>query len=113
MTGIRAVQAFRRERANNRTYGDLAEQYRENTARTMGLTGVYDPALKLIGNLTVATALAIGGFRVVDGSMEVGVVVATLLYTNRLFPPSTRMAMFYNSFPSAAAPLEKIPETLR
>ncbi|HLS24749.1 MAG TPA: ABC transporter ATP-binding protein [Beutenbergiaceae bacterium] len=108
MTGIRAVQAFRRERANNRTYGDLAEQYRENTARTMGLTGVYDPALKLIGNLTVATALAIGGFRVLDGSMEVGVLVATLLYTNRFFQPITRMAMFYNSFQSAAAALEKI-----
>ncbi|MGC0251677.1 ABC transporter ATP-binding protein [Pseudactinotalea sp. Z1748] len=108
MTGIRAVQAFRRERTNNDAYGDLTEVYRDNTARTMGLNGIYDPALKLIGNLTVATALAVGGFRVLDGSMEVGVLVATLLYTNRFFQPITRMAMFYNSFQSAAAALEKI-----
>lgn len=108
MTGIRAVQAFRRERTNNDAYGELTEVYRDNTARTMGLNGIYDPALKLIGNLTVATALAVGGFRVLDGSMEVGVLVATLLYTNRFFQPITRMAMFYNSFQSAAAALEKI-----
>lgn len=108
MTGIRAVQAFRREKKNNDTYGEFTEIYRDNTARTMGLTGVFDPSLKLIGNLTVATALAVGGFRVLDGSLEVGVLVATLLYTNRFFQPITRMAMFYNSFQSAAAALEKI-----
>lgn len=108
MTGIRAVQAFRREGRNNEIYGDLTEAYRANTARTMGLNGVYDPTLHLIGNITVAIALAIGGFRVLDGGMEVGVLVASLLYTKRFFQPVTRMAMFYNSFQSAAAALEKI-----
>ncbi len=108
MTGIRAVQAFRREKANNKTYGDLAEKYRANTARTMGLNGIYDPTLQLIGNVTVAIALAIGGFRVLEGNLEVGTLVATLLYTKRFFQPVTRMAMFYNAFQSAAAALEKI-----
>jgi ATP-binding cassette subfamily B protein len=108
MTGIRAVQAFRREDANNQRYGDLTEDYRANTARTMGLNGIYDPALQLTGNVTVAVALAIGGFRVLDGSLEVGVLIATLLYTKRFFQPVQQMAMFYNSFQSASAALEKI-----
>ena len=108
MTGIRAVQAFRREGANNDTYAGFTEEYRQNNARTMGLNGIYDPALQLTGNLTVAAALAIGGFRVLDGGMEVGVLIATLLYTKRFFQPVTQMAMFYNAFQSAAAALEKI-----
>ncbi|HLS12993.1 MAG TPA: ABC transporter ATP-binding protein [Beutenbergiaceae bacterium] len=108
MTGIRAVQAFRREPRNNAVYGGLTEEYRANTARTMSLNGIFDPALHLIGNITVAIALMIGGFRVLEGNLEVGILVATLLYTKRFFQPVTRMAMFYNSFQSAAAALEKI-----
>lgn len=108
MTGMRAVQAFRRERANNVRYGDLTEEYRANNARSFRLNGVLDPALQLTGNLTVVLALAIGGFRVLDGAMEVGTLVAALLYTKRFFQPVQQMAMFYNSFQSASAALEKI-----
>ena len=108
MTGMRAVQAFRREKANDGVYGELTEDYRQNNARTMGLNGIYDPALQLIGNITVAVALAIGAFRVLEGGMEVGTLLATLLYTKRFFQPVQQMGMFYNSFQSASAALEKI-----
>ncbi|WP_277051299.1 ABC transporter ATP-binding protein [Ruania albidiflava] len=108
MTGMRAVQAFRREQANDVVYGELTEDYRRNNVRTMGLNGIYDPALQLIGNVTVAVALAIGAFRVLDGGMEVGTLLATLLYTKRFFQPVQQMGMFYNSFQSASAALEKI-----
>jgi len=108
MTGMRAVQAFRREQANDVVYGELTEDYRRNNVRTMGLNGIYDPALQLIGNVTVAVALAIGSFRVLDGGMEVGTLLATLLYTKRFFQPVQQMGMFYNSFQSASAALEKI-----
>ncbi|WP_147916882.1 ABC transporter ATP-binding protein [Ruania zhangjianzhongii] len=108
MTGMRAVQAFRREKANNGVYGELTEDYRQNNARTMGLNGIYDPALQLIGNVTVAVALAIGSFRLLDGGIEVGTLLATLLYTKRFFQPVQQMGMFYNSFQSASAALEKI-----
>lgn len=108
MTGMRAVQAFRREQANDERYAELSNDYRRNNARTFSLNGVLDPSLQLIGNLTVVIALAIGGYRVLHGDMEVGVLVATLLYTKRFFQPVQQMAMFYNSFQSASAALEKI-----
>src|SRR5690606_25668320 len=108
MTGMRAVQAFRRERANDERYAGLAEDYRRNNMRTFNLNGVFDPALQLIGNLTVAIALAVGGYRVLHGDLEVGVLVATLLYTKRFFQPVQQMAGVYNSFQSATAALEKI-----
>src|SRR4029453_2543089 len=44
---------------------------------------------------------------VVDGGMEVGVLLAALLYTKRFFDPMEDMAMFYNGYQSAASPLEK------
>ena len=112
MTGIRAVQAFRKERRNEREFGDLVEDYRDVNAKVIQLFGIYDPGLLLIGNACVAAVLVVGGFRVVDGGMEVGVLLAAVLYTKRFFDPMEDMAMFYNGYQSAASALEKISGVL-
>ncbi|MFC5790503.1 ABC transporter ATP-binding protein [Agromyces tardus] len=112
MTGIRAVQAFRTERRNQKEFGRLVEDYRDVNARVIQLFGIYDPGLILIGNATVAVVLLVGGFRVIDGGLAIGVLLATLLYTRRFFDPMEDMAMFYNGYQSAASALEKISGVL-
>jgi ATP-binding cassette, subfamily B, bacterial len=108
MTGIRAVKAFRRESDNAARYDELAEDYRRVTVRSINLNGVFQPGLVLIGNVTVAVVLLAGGFRVLGGGLEVGALLALLLATKRFFQPVDQMAMFYNSFQSAQAALEKV-----
>ncbi|WEO76675.1 ABC transporter ATP-binding protein [Cryobacterium sp. SO2] len=112
MTGIRAVKAFRTEPRNERVFGTLVETYRMVNARVIQLFGVFDPGLILIGNVTVAAVLLVGGFRVADGQLAIGALLAALLYTRRFFDPMEEMAMFYNSYQSAAAALEKISGVL-
>ncbi|WP_159707026.1 ABC transporter ATP-binding protein [Arthrobacter sp. 18067] len=108
MTGIRAVKAFRKERENASRYGELAEDYRKNTVRSINLNGIFQPGLVLIGNVCVAVVLLLGGFRVLSGDLAVGVLLALILSTKRFFQPVDQMAMFYNSFQSAQAALEKV-----
>jgi len=108
MTGIRAVKAFRKERENASRYGELAEDYRKATVRSINLNGVLQPGLVLIGNVCVAAVLLFGGFRVLNGGLAVGVLLALMLSTKRFFQPVDQMAMFYNSFQSAQAALEKV-----
>ena len=108
MTGIRAVKAFRRERANDANYANIAGAYRDNNVRSFNLFGVLQPGLVLIGNLTVAALLAYGGFRIIDGTLAVGVLVAILLAAKRVFQPMDEIAMFYSSLQSATAALEKV-----
>ncbi|SKC71038.1 ABC transporter ATP-binding protein [Krasilnikoviella flava] len=108
MTGMRAVQAFRRESTTEADYGRLSEQYRDANLNTMGLNGRYQPGLVLIGNVAVAVALALGGWRVYSGGLDVGVLVAALLYVKRFFQPIQQLGNFYNSFQSATAALEKV-----
>lgn len=112
MTGIRAVKAFRKEKRNEKEFGGLVEDYRDVNARVIQLFGVFDPGLVLIGNIAVATVLLVGAFRVVDGSLAIGALLAVVLYTRRFFDPMEEMAMFYNSYQSAAAALEKISGVL-
>lgn len=112
MTGIRAVKAFRKEKRNEKEFGDLVEDYRDVNARVIQLFGIFDPGLVMIGNVAVGVVLLVGGFRVADGQVAIGVLLAVLLYTRRFFDPIEEMAMFYNSYQSAAAALEKISGVL-
>lgn len=112
MTGIRAVQAFRRERQVAEVYDDLTEEYRAANAEAIRVNGVFDTGLVLIGNVTVAAVLLVGGLRVLDGDLEVGVLVAAVLYARRFFAPLAQIGMFYNSFQSATAALEKLSALL-
>ncbi|GAB3029246.1 ABC transporter ATP-binding protein [Parafrigoribacterium mesophilum] len=112
MTGIRAVKAFRKEKRNEGEFGALVEDYRDVNNRVIQLFGYFDPGLILIGNITLAVVLLVGGLRVAGGSLAIGVLLATLLYTRQFFAPAEEMAMFYNSYQSAAAALEKISGVL-
>jgi ATP-binding cassette subfamily B protein len=112
MTGIRAVKAFRTEKRNEKVFGTLVEDYRKVNGRVIQLFGIFDPGLVLIGNVAVAVVLLVGGFRVAEGQLYIGALLAALLYTRRFFDPMEDMAMFYNSYQSAAAALEKISGVL-
>ena len=113
MTGIRAVKAFRKEKSNENHFGGLVEDYRGHNARLIQLFGIYDPGLIFIGNVTVAAILLFGGFRVLEGSLGIGVLTAAILYSRRFFDPMEEIAMFYNSYQSAASALEKISGVLQ
>ena len=112
MTGMRAVQAFRVEGRNGREFGGINESYRDANARAIRLFGIFDPGLILIGNVTVAIVLLVGGFRVLGHGLEIGALLAVVLYTRRFFDPMEEMATFYNSYQSAAAAAEKISGVL-
>lgn len=112
MTGIRAVKAFRKEKRNEKHFGGLVEDYRKHNAHLIQLFGIYDPGLIMIGNITVATILLVGGYRVLEGSLGIGVLTAAILYSRRFFDPMEEIAIFYNSYQSAASALEKISGVL-
>ncbi|MCU1544229.1 MAG: transporter ATP-binding protein [Microbacteriaceae bacterium] len=112
MTGIRAVKAFRKEKRNEKEFGDLVEDYRDVNSKVIQLFGIFDPGLVLMGNVTLAVILVVGGLRVADGSLAIGALLAALLYARQFFGPAQDMAMFYNSYQSAAAALEKISGVL-
>jgi len=113
MTGVRAVKAFRKEKRNENHFGGLVEKYRLLNAKLIQLFGIYDPALILIGNATVAAILLVGGFRVLDGTLGIGVLTAAILYARRFFDPMEQIAIFYNSYQSASSALEKISGVLQ
>ena len=112
MAGIRAVKAFRKEERNQAEFDTLAQDYRDASMRSINVFGIYQPALRVLANITIAAVLVVGGFRVLEGNLQVGVLVALVLYSRRFFQPVDEIANFYNAFQSAVAALEKIANLL-
>lgn len=110
--GIRAVQAFRRERRNQHIFTAVNDDYRRANLRAFRLIAVYSPGIKVIGNVTIAVVLTYGGWRVLGGHMEIGVLAAFLLYLRRFFEPMQELSQFYNALQSATAALEKLAGVL-
>jgi len=112
MTGIKAVQAYRREPRNAEIFNEVADGYREVNERTFRLLAIFMPAVKLVGNLTTGVVLLYGGYRVLSGQMTIGTLTAFLLYLRMFFEPMQEISQFFNTFQSASSALEKIAGVL-
>ncbi len=112
LNGIRAVQAFRREPRNDAIFDQLSRDYKDANADALRLMAWFMPGIKAVGAVMTAAVLIFGGFQVMDHALEVGVLTAYLLYLRRFFDPLQDLAMFYNSYQSATAALEKLSGVL-
>ncbi|MQA25213.1 MAG: ATP-binding cassette domain-containing protein [Micromonosporaceae bacterium] len=110
--GIGAVQAFRRQERNQAIFDAVNDDFRLANRRAFRLISTFAPVVKLIGNVTVAVVLTYGGWLVLRGETELGVLAAFLLYLRRFFEPMQELSMFYNSLQSATAALEKLAGVL-
>ncbi|MFD0273346.1 ABC transporter ATP-binding protein [Kitasatospora sp. NPDC127111] len=108
MNGIRPVQAFRRERTNDAAFGVVNRQSAAATADGLLEIARYVGLSRATANLWTAGVVLLGAFLVTDDVVELGVLTAFVLYLRRLFDPIDQLAMFLNSYQSAAAALEKI-----
>lgn len=112
MTGIRAVQAFRRQRANQHRYEDESDHYRSVQEHGQRAFTRLFTAIVLVGNTTVGVLVIVNGLRVLDGTVGVGVLMAAVLYARQFFQPVESIGTFYNALQAAAAALEKISGVL-
>ncbi|NNN32557.1 ABC transporter ATP-binding protein [Streptomyces sp. S3(2020)] len=108
MNGIRPVRAFRREAANDADFAVLNKRHERTNGDALIEMARYVVGSRLVANTAVALIVLWGAYRVAGGTLELGVLAASVLYLRRLYDPIDRLGMFLNSYQSAAASLEKI-----
>lgn len=111
-TGIRAVKAFGAEAQMRTEYAQASERYRLAVMDSIKIFGIYSPVLMLLGNVFIAGALVLGGYAVLGGTMQIGTLLALVIYANRVFEPVMQLSEFYNMFQSAMSALEKLSSFL-
>ncbi len=108
MNGLRAVLTYRREARNAAIFAEFNDENAQANGDGLIALAKYTPAVRMIGNLTLAAVMLLGAVQVINGHLEIGVLAAFLLYVRRIYDPLDELAMFYNSYQSASAALEKL-----
>lgn len=112
MTGIRAVQAYRRQGRNDEIFSGLSRRYADANLDAFRLVAIFMPAVGLVGNLAICAVVVFGGAQVIEREISLGVLAAFLLYLRMFFAPMQEISQFYNTFQSAISALEKLSGVL-
>jgi ATP-binding cassette subfamily B protein len=112
IAGMRVVQAFTRESANERHFRAVNAHYREANQVTVVTNGLYFPFVDFLSTAATAVVLAYGAHRFFAGSIEIGTLLAFMLYLSNFFDPVQQLSQLYNTFLSATAALDKIMDVM-
>ncbi|CQR63937.1 ABC transporter ATP-binding protein [Streptomyces leeuwenhoekii] len=113
VSGLRIVQAFRRERDGGRRFAERSDSYRRARIRGQWLISVYFPFVQFLSSAAAVAVLVAGGARVDDGTLTTGALVAYLLYIDLFFAPVQQLSQVFDGYQQASVSLGRIQELLR
>lgn len=113
MSGLRILQAFRREGDGGRRFAERSASYRSARIRGQWLISVYFPFVQLLSSVAAVAVLVVGGGRVDDGTLAIGSLVAYLLYIDLFFAPVQQLSQVFDGYQQASVSLGRIQELLR
>jgi ATP-binding cassette, subfamily B, bacterial len=112
LSGVRAIQAFRRERTTAERFAGAANAERVAHQRTIRLASLFFPGVEFAGAAASVVVLGVGGHQVLSGGLEIGTLAAFLLYLRSLFDPVQQLSELYDTFQSATAGAERVGAVL-
>ncbi|MEU6093409.1 ABC transporter ATP-binding protein [Streptomyces sp. NPDC047079] len=113
VSGLRILQAFRRERDGGRRFTEGSDSYRRARIRGQWLISVYFPFVQLLSSAASAAVLIVGAHRVDAGTLTTGALVAYLLYIDLFFAPVQQLSQVFDGYQQATVSLGRIQELLQ
>lgn len=113
VSGLRIVQAFRRERDGADRFAGRSDYYREARVRGQWLISVYFPFVQLLSSVAAAAVLIVGAGRVDNNTLTTGALVAYLLYIDLFFAPVQQLSQVFDGYQQATVSLGRIQELLQ
>ncbi|MFL5816438.1 MAG: ABC transporter ATP-binding protein [Conexibacter sp.] len=112
LSGIRVVRSFGQEERHIGRFADLNTANRDANMTTVYLNAAYFPGVELLSSLVTVGILLIGGFQVIDGHTQTGIVFGFIAALNLFFDPIQQLSQLYTTYQSGMAALDKIFELL-
>ncbi len=112
ISGVSVVRAYGREERHVSEFNALSEKNRDTNMRSVYLNAAYFPAIEFLSAVSLAVILLFGGYLVLDGNIEVGVLVLFAGYMQNFFDPIQQLSQLYTTYQSGMAALDKIFDLL-
>jgi ATP-binding cassette subfamily B protein len=110
--GVRAVQGMDRQGVNFTLFDDKAHANLRAHLTAAKYAQVMVPIVDTLTGLAMAVVIVVGGSRVLDQRLDVGVMVAFLFYIQRFFDPIRSLTMQYSVMQRAMASGQRLTDVL-
>lgn len=113
VNGVRVVQAFSRQVHNYENFKDYVNRYfLERSLDAARVAAIFTPIVDVLGAIAIALVVYLGGTAVLGESITAGVLIAFVLYIDRLFDPIRDLSRRFDTLQSTMAGGERILELL-
>ena len=112
LVGVRVVRAFNRQKQEMADFGDAAESLRAEQMRVGRLSSFMNPVTLVIVNLGIAAIIYKGGFRVEEGSMTQGQIVALVNYMSQILVELVKLANLIITMTKSVACANRVNDIL-
>lgn len=112
ITGVRTVKSFAREPFEINKFVKENVDYRDNHLHLAVVWAKYFPLIEFIANLSVAALLLVGGWRVINGTLTLGDLVALSGMLGLIVAPLWNLGFQINNYTQSKASGERLLELL-
>ncbi|WP_344659085.1 ABC transporter ATP-binding protein [Catenulispora subtropica] len=111
-TGHQLVKAFGRQDEAAAEFKTQNDALNDASFRAQFISGLIQPAMMFLGNVTYVLVAVVGGLRVSAGALSLGSVQASIQYTRQFTMPLSQVAAMANLMQSGVASAERIFQIL-
>jgi len=112
ISGMKLIQIFHREKEKYNELEVLDRQYFRYSLREVILNSFSRPLVDIISNMTIAAVILLSMRRILEGSIEIGVLFAFITYIKQFFDPISELSEKYTTIQSAIISSERVFEIL-
>jgi ATP-binding cassette, subfamily B, multidrug efflux pump len=112
INGVRTVQNLDRQKVNFDLFDDKAYTNLRTQLTGSRFAQVMVPIVDSLTGIAMAIVVVVGGSLVLNGGLEIGVIVAFLFYIQRFFDPIRSLTMQYSIMQRAMTSGRRITEVL-
>ena len=111
-SGMQEIQAFGRQEMSAKKIEEKAGTHARNMLRALNISAVFHPGVEFLTALGTVAVVGFGGYLAYLGQLNVGDVVAFLLYLALFYAPITGLAQLLENMQQALAGAERVMEIL-
>ncbi|TFB99820.1 ABC transporter ATP-binding protein [Cryobacterium adonitolivorans] len=112
LTGIRVIRAFVRENVETRRFSQANTDVTHTALQAGRLMALMFPVVMLVLNVSSVAVIWFGAFRIEDGSMQVGTLIAFLSYLMQILMAVMMATFMAVMIPRATVSADRIGEVL-
>lgn len=111
-SGHSIVKVYNGEKEAGKKFDEINRKLRSSSFRSQFLSGMMMPLMNFVGNFSYVVVCIAGAILVLNGDIDVGVIVAFIIYVRMFTQPFSQLAQAFTSMQSAAAASERVFEFL-